>query len=420
MSINDQENQERSEDRLKRIAILKNSILNYSWGSKTFIPKLIGLPGPVDQPMAKIWMGAHPKAPSRVIGPGKREISLIGLIQKAPDRILGKAVQERFGSHLPFLFKILAVGRPLSIQAHPNQKQARQGYARENKLKISLEARQRNYQDDHHKPEIICSLGSFWALIGFRPWREIIDLLKKNGLKKLAKEFRPGDLSSEPQALRSFFTHLIHLGKEQQRALVHEAVAKAASLKDPDRAAQWVVKLGRLFPDDIMALAPLFLNLVHLKAGEAAYVAPGELHAYLKGNAIELMANSDNSLRGGLTPKHVDSSELLKIVSFAGRPIPVLRPKARQEGERIYQTPAEEFQLSVIHLQSQRPFAGYTENRVTIMICTRGLARIRSSANRTAIPLSRGTAVVIPAGVGKYWIQGRAHIYKATVPRTDE
>jgi mannose-6-phosphate isomerase len=329
-------------------------------------------------------------------------------------------VQERFGSHLPFLFKILAVGRPLSIQAHPNQKQARQGYARENKLKISLEARQRNYQDDHHKPEIICSLGSFWALIGFRPWREIIDLLKKNGLKKLAKEFRPGDLSSEPQALRSFFTHLIHLGKEQQRALVHEAVAKAASLKDPDRAAQWVVKLGRLFPDDIMALAPLFLNLVHLKAGEAAYVAPGELHAYLKGNAIELMANSDNSLRGGLTPKHVDSSELLKIVSFAGRPIPVLRPKARQEGERIYQTPAEEFQLSVIHLQSQRPFAGYTENRVTIMICTRGLARIRSSANRTAIPLSRGTAVVIPAGVGKYWIQGRAHIYKATVPRTDE
>ena len=405
---------------MKRIATLKNPILNYSWGSKTFIPKLIGLSGPMTQPRAEIWMGAHPKASSRVIGPGKREISLLGLIQKAPDRILCRVVNERFDSHLPFLFKILAVGRPLSIQAHPNQKQARQGYARENKLKISLEARQRNYQDNHHKPEIICSLGSFWALIGFRPLRETIALLKKNGLKKLAQKFRPGDLKSEPQALRSFFAHLIHLDKEQQRALVHEAVERAKFSKSRDQAVQWVVKLGRMFPDDITALAPFFLNLVHLKAGEAVYVVPGELHAYLKGNAIELMANSDNSLRGGLTPKHVDSSELLKIVSFAGRQSPVLRPEARQKGERIYQTPAEEFQLSVIHLQSQRPFAGYTENRVTIMICTRGLARIRSSANRTAIPLSPGTAVVIPASVGSYWIQGRAHIYKATVPRTDE
>lgn len=420
MSINNQENQERSAAGLKRIATLKNPILNYSWGSKTFIPKLIGLPGSATQPMAEIWMGAHPKASSRVvIGPGKREISLIGLIQKAPDRILGKAVKERFNSRLPFLFKILAVGRPLSIQAHPNQKQARQGYARENKLKISLEARQRNYQDNQHKPEIICSLGSFWALIGFRALRETIDLLKKNGLKKLVPEFRPGDLRAEPQALRSFFAHLIHLDKEQQRALVYEAVERAKLSKSRNQAVQWVVKLGRMFPDDIMALAPLFLNLVHLKAGEAVYVAPGELHAYLKGNAIELMANSDNSLRGGLTHKHRDLPELLKIVSFTGRQSPVLRPEARQKGERIYQTPAGEFQLSVIYLLPQQPFAGHTENRVAILICTRGFARIRSNANRAAISLSRGTAVVVPASVGKYWIQGQASIYKATVPWTD-
>jgi len=367
--------------------------------------------------MAEIWMGAHPKACSRVVsGPGKKEISLIELIQKAPQRILGKEVQEGFVGRLPFLFKILAVGQPLSIQAHPNQKQARQGYARENKLKIGLEDRERNYPDDHHKPEIICSLGSFWTLIGFRPWSETIGLLKKYGFKKLAKEFGSEHSRSEPRARRSFFKYLIHLEKEQQRALVHKAVVQAASLKDRERTAQWVMKLARMYPDDIMAVAPLFLNLVHLKAGEAVYVAPGELHAYLKGNAVELMANSDNSLRGGLTPKHVDASELLKIVSFAGRPIQVLRPKAGKTREKIYSTPAEEFQLSAIQVQSERPFVGYTENRVALLICLRGDARITTGANRTAIFLSRGRAVVIPAEVGRYRIQGRAHIYKATIP----
>lgn len=387
----------------------------YNWGSKTFIPALIGLTSPASRPMAEIWMGAHLKAPSRV-RLGKREVSLSKLIQKTPEAVLGKAVAERFANRLPFLFKILSVAKPLSIQAHPNQEQARQGYARENDLKIPLEAFQRNYLDENHKPEIVCALGSFWGLIGFRPFKQTVALLKRNGLNGLVKEFAPQHQDSEPEVLQRFFKHLISLDKKQQRELVREALQKIRLFKTPDPVRQWVLKLGWIFPDDITILAPFFLNLVHLKAGEAVYVAPGQLHAYLKGNAIELMANSDNSLRGGLTPKHIDLPELISITSFVNLPSPVLRPKTRKNGEKVYPTPAEEFQLSVIPVRAKQTFEGHTENRVAILICIKGFGRIRSSADRQAIPLRRGTVIIIPAAVEKYWIRGRAHIYKATVP----
>ena len=218
---------------------------------------------------------------------------------------------------LPFLFKVLAAAKPLSIQAHPNRDQAREGFARENRQKISLNAFNRNYKDENHKPEIICALEPFWALKGFRRVEEIILLMDKIGIRASLEE----DLNAlrrrpNQEGLKTFFRALINDGEGTADRVLREAVEQCEKLADDDPAFEWVIKLSEAYPDDIGILSPILLNLVHLQPGEAMNIPAGELHAYLEGAGIELMANSDNVLRGGLTPKYVDVSELLNILTF--------------------------------------------------------------------------------------------------------
>ena len=398
-----------------RMALLKNPVQEYAWGSRTFLPEFFNEPSAPEKPKAELWMGAHPKAPSEVFW-GETWIPLPELIQQEPGAILGKGVAEKFFDQLPFLFKILAAAKPLSIQAHPDRKQAVEGYDRENSLGISLDAPHRNYRDQNHKPEIICALTSFWALTGFRSTEEIHHLVDSLGSPLLREA--SGVLSKDPheEGLKRFFSSLMTMEPARQGEIITQAVTGAQELVHRDRVFEWMLKLNRQFPDDPGILSPLFLNLVCLEPGEAMMLSEGELHAYLEGAGIELMANSDNVLRGGLTVKHMDIPELLRVLRFSKTEVHILEPAWKSEQEGVYPTDAEEFVLSVIKPVDGFPFRSDRNRSVEIMICTDGSAKITDPNTDESISLGRGTSIMVPASVGHYEIRGQATLYRASVP----
>lgn len=400
---------------MREIGLLRNTIQEYDWGSTTAISELLGQAGQPDKPQAELWMGTHPKAPSEVLQDGVWK-SLLELVEEHPDDILGKQIARRFHNKLPFLFKVLAAAKPLSIQAHPNSEQARRGFMRENELGIPLKAPNRNYRDDNHKPEIICALTVFWALKGFREVREIIRLLDKIQSPGLAKALT--FLRDQPnrEGLKGFFRHLMTMEKGKQNQIVEEAVGSAEKLVNGDGVWQWIVKLNLEYPGDIGVISAIFLNLIQLTPGQAMYLPAGELHAYLEGVGIELMANSDNVLRGGLTPKHVDVQELLNILNFAEGEVDILRPKELGSGEAVYETGTSEFVLSTIKVSEGAPFKSSRNRSVEIMICTEGAARVTDLSNGEMTRLPKGGSVIVPAAVKQYNVEGDATLYKAAVP----
>lgn len=397
---------------ITRIAVMNNPVQTYPWGSKTFIPQLLGNPSPAETPQAELWMGAHHNGPSMVSDEGPW-IPLPDMIENDPEGVLGKAVAKKFSNALPFLFKIIAADRPLSVQAHPNQTQAREGFARENALNVPLTSAQRSYKDENHKPEILCALRSFWLLKGFRKISEILDFLDHAGIPALGAPLRKGP---GEEGLRAFFSALMTMGKDEQHHVVGEAVRVIQPHSQADPALYWVTKLHEIFPADVGVLAPLFLNLLCLEPGEAVFLRAGELHAYLEGAGVELMANSDNVLRGALTSKHVDIPELLRIVNFTSEEPRVLRPEPQDNGEYLYVTPAEEFALSVISLNGDASFKSRENRGVEIAICVEGKGRITDLGRGDKLSFEHGTAMIIPADVRHYEIQGKTTIYKAATP----
>ncbi|NOZ20096.1 MAG: mannose-6-phosphate isomerase, class I [Planctomycetes bacterium] len=396
------------------ICRLKNPIQDYAWGSHTAIPELLGQPSPSETPQAELWMGAHPKAPSKVEVGGEWK-PLPEVIASAPREILGDRVAKRFGGRLPFLFKILAAAQPLSIQAHPNVAQAREGFARENAEGIPLTAPNRSYKDDNHKPEIICALTPFWAMNGFRKIDEMVCLLKDIGPAELETEI--GQLSEHrnPDGLKEFFSTLMTMDKSRQQQVVEQAVAAAERGASGNPIFEWMLKLNEKYPGDIGVLGPVLLNLVKLEPGQAMFLQAGQLHAYLGGVGIELMANSDNVLRGGLTPKHIDVPELLKILRFAETGVSILSPE-RQDGDRAYPSDAEEFRLSVLDIDGTAPYTSATDRSVEVMICTGGKAFVKNEGSGKTLTVKKGTSLLVPAAVRRYLIEGEATLYKASVP----
>lgn len=400
---------------MRKIGLLKNSIQEYAWGSKTAIPELLGQPEPRDKPQAELWMGAHPKAASQVYCDGRWR-SLLEVIDENPEEILGSEVARKFSNQLPFLFKVLAAAKPLSIQAHPNKGQAKQGFVRENQLGVPLDAANRNYRDDNHKPEIICALTPFWALNGFRQVKEILRLLeeiKDPSLKETLSILRN---HSNREGLKRFFNHLMTMEAEKQRQIVKEAVAFAEGRTGEEPVWTWIVKLNVEYPGDMGVLSPAFLNLIQLEPQQAMYLPAGELHAYLEGVGIELMANSDNVLRGGLTPKHIDVQELLNILNFSEVKLDILRPKKVAPGEAVYRIETAEFVLSIIETRKGAPFKSARKRSVEMMICTQGEARVTDLGGGDTTGLTKGTSIIVPSAVNQYRIEGEATIYKAAVP----
>jgi mannose-6-phosphate isomerase len=395
--------------------LLDNPIQNYAWGSRTSLAQLLGRP-PAEQPEAELWIGAHPQAPSHA-SDGR---SLLELIQADPAGMLGPAVAREYGSRLPFLLKVLAVEAPLSLQAHPDQKQARAGFLREQAAQIPLDARERTYKDDNHKPELLCALTRFEALSGFRAAGETAALFVRLGLadSELVRSLR----SNEPEPLRGAFSGLMTLRETERTRLAAEVVARcerAASSADPYQGSlAWAARLGRAYPGDIGAVASLLLNHLVLEPLEALYLEAGRLHAYLCGTGVEIMANSDNVLRGGLTPKHVDVPELLRVLRFDAPPVAPARTRRPSDVELAYETSAREFCLTRIDLEPQRRF-GWHLSGPELLLCVGGQVQVQRGSEPAplgaACLLRQGQACFLPASAGSVQLQGAARLFRASV-----
>ncbi len=399
---------------METISILKNTVQEYAWGSYTAIAELLGKKSPSVSPQAELWMGAHPKAPS-VVKYGGKWVSLLDLIKNNPKDILGKEVAHKFNHSLPYLFKFLAAAKPLSVQAHPSKTQAISGFEKENRLGIPIDASNRNYKDDNHKPECICAFTAFWALNGFRKISEILLLMEKMCPQGLASELDDFRKQPDKQGLKNFFSVLLTMEPERKKQVIDDALKNAYRFSD-DNLFEWTIKLYNEYKADIGIFSPILLNLICLKPGQAMFIPSGVLHSYLDGVGIELMANSDNVLRGGLTPKHVDVQELLSILDFEEKDINIIASKKCKDFEMIYPSPAEEFVLSVISDNKEIAYKSPVKRSIEIILCTDGKALIRDIDNNIAIDLDRGVSVVIPAGVKNYTINGKATLYKASVP----
>jgi mannose-6-phosphate isomerase len=342
-------------------------------------------------------------------------VPLDALIARFPEDILGPRVSAAFERRLPFLFKLLAAAEPLSIQAHPDAGLAREGFERENRLGLALDAPERNYRDPNHKPECVCALTPFWALYGFRPPAQILDHLRKLCPREFRTEIDTFAGRCDAAGLRRLFGALLALGPLPRKKVVAEAASQAE--KENDEALGWIPSLARRYPADIGALAPALMNTLRLAPGQALFLSAGVPHSYLEGTAIEIMANSDNVVRGGLTTKHIDIPELFRVVRFDGHDIRWVRTEARTHAETVYITPAAEFELSEIRLSGGDSYDSPCDHNVEILLCIDGKADLAEMpAGGRTLEINRGVSVLVPAAAPAYRITGPARLYKATVP----
>jgi mannose-6-phosphate isomerase len=338
---------------------LKGKVQHYAWGGTTYLPKLLSLPNPDNKPFAEYWMGAHENAPAELLvdgaveeGNGFKAIPLNKYVQEQPEETLGGYTAGRFG-RLPYLLKILDVKDMLSIQVHPTKRNAEIEFAAENKKGVPLNAPERNYKDDNHKPELMLALSEFWLLHGFKPYQQLERLLldtpelaflaptlAKHSYLGLYRKVMEMPQQEVNKALQPLLDRIVPLYKEEQLKKSEEHFWAA-------RAALTYNEAGKI---DRGIFSIYFFNLLNLHPGEAIFQDAGLPHAYLEGQNVEIMANSDNVLRGGLTPKHVDVPELLKHVQFEAT-----EPRIITEGNApghitVYHTPAPDFELSKINL----------------------------------------------------------------------
>ncbi len=394
---------------------LKNPIQNYDWGSYDAIAALLGEPVPSPEPQAELWMGAHPKASSQVLVDDEW-LPLPDQIDSAPADFLGEDVASSFAGKLPFLFKVLSAARALSIQAHPSLAQAREGFERENRLGIPINAPNRNYRDENHKPEIICALTPFYAMNGFRRLPEMLGLLQQVGSNALRPELDHFLARPDEIGLEQFFTAIMTMDAARQQRVVAEVVAYAAEHEAEDMVFEWIVKLDEQYPGDIGVLSPLLLNLVRLEPGQAMYSQARQLHAYLHGTGIELMANSDNVLRGGLTTKHIDVPELLAVLNFVEAEVVIQTAQPELGSEFCFVSGADEFRLSLIEVGPGAGFSSPVERSIEIMICVEGKVVVMDLSNDERMVIHKGESFLVPAAAAGYQIEGRGVLFKAAAP----
>ncbi|MEU9708100.1 mannose-6-phosphate isomerase, class I [Streptomyces sp. NPDC047967] len=386
---------------------LSNTVRPYAWGSTTAIPALLGI-APTGEPQAEMWMGAHPGAPSRITrttASGETELALTEAIDADPEGELGAPTVTRFGPRLPFLLKLLAAGAPLSVQVHPDLDQAREGYADEEARGVPIDAPHRTYKDANHKPELICALTPFAGLCGFRPPTEAADAMDALGVDSLKPYVDLLRAHPEEAALREVLTAILGADPAQMSETVTEAAAASERLGG---AHAPYARIAHHFPGDPGVLAAMLLNYVELQPGEALFLGAGVPHAYLDGLGVEIMANSDNVLRCGLTPKHIDVPELLRIVRFEATEPGVLRPEATPSGEERYDTPADEFALSRYTLASGAAPTDLTASTPQILLCTADTVTVGELA------LAPGESAYVPAGE-RVEATGPGTLFRATV-----
>ncbi|WP_017615069.1 mannose-6-phosphate isomerase, class I [Nocardiopsis salina] len=389
---------------------LTNQVRPYAWGARTAIPDLLGTE-PDGSPQAELWLGAHHGAPSAAVSDDGSAHPLPHLIADAPHRVLGSEVAERFGARLPFLLKYLAAEQPLSLQVHPDAARARQGFDAEESSGIPVDAPHRNYRDPHHKPELLLALEPFEALCGFREPEAARHELRGMACE-LACALRADLASSDDHtALRSALTRLLTLSDDRRERLLSEFVEEWSACDRRGPHGRIVPDLAHRYPGDPGAVASLLLNRITLWPGEALFLPAGNLHAYLQGTAIEVMASSDNVLRAGLTRKHVDATELLDVVDFSVLPIPYAQPAFR-EGRREFRPGAPEFALHEVgpgRIAAHLPGTG-----PCVVLALDGQVDLVAEVGQ-GVALDRGQSVFVPADSGPVKVEGRGHVVAATV-----
>ena len=350
---------------------ISGEVKNYPWGSKNLIQDHFGL-GASDQAVAEVWFGTHDGGQSRVLD---------------SNQLLSDAIAGR----LSFLVKFLAADSPLSIQVHPNATQAKEGFAKENAAGVSLADPKRNYKDDSHKPEILIALGPFEALCGFRPRAEVLEIF----LAFSESEPRFAELAalaSSKASIEDIFSELL-----EDRALAERFSQTVGSLKAdsmPERARALAVGLTNKYPGDTGALVALLLNHIELETGEAIYLPAGNLHAYLSGLGLEVMAASDNVIRGGLTSKHIDKAELCRIANFSELTKPLVAQKKLAEGLVEYPVAASEFRVYRAEVSGANLLADLDLPAGAVIVCVGGEVAVGTSLDQREV-LKKGEVVFV-------------------------
>ena len=392
---------------MRNIVYLQNQVQNYVWGDTHTLHDLYEVSNPDNLPQAELWLGAHPKNSSKV-QKGRKLLTLTDLIAKDPVSALGESNALKYNDKLPFLFKVLAVEKPLSIQVHPNEEQAFVSFARENLLEVPLDAPNRNYVDDNGKPEMLYALTPFWLMCGFRE----LDAIKAHLAILIPRFFMEQDLAHADY--RKLFSALMQLDSRQKTSVIEKALQNANKLDDHD-ISQWITALAQEYPDDIGILMPAVLNLVQLQPGEALYLAPRTLHCYLKGAGLELMGNSDNVLRCALTPKHIDLAELGIITAFESQPPVYLKPNAASALETTFAQAGGDFMLSAINMPVNGQIYYQKLAVPEILLCAEGKFTVTRYGHKTGLVLKRGQSMFVAYDVGGYTLRGQGLIYKASL-----
>jgi len=408
---------------------LKGVVQHYDWGGFDFIPSLLGQPHPSPLPCAELWLGAHGGGAS-IAELTDGSVPLPDLLTAAPAKVLGVAVAARFQNLLPYLFKVLDARKMLSIQAHPTIAQAQAGFEAEELAGVPLKAPARNYKDRNHKPEVHVALTDFWMLHGFRPLEEIAESLRNvEELQPLMPDFAErlelagNDAAARSALLRELYGHAMVMPQAVVDSLLNPLISRLEkeSPTNKDLPDFWAVRAAREFPlpdghRDRGIFSIYLLNLVRLQPGEATYQSAGTLHAYLEGVNVELMANSDNVLRGGLTPKNVDVAELMRVLSFDEGKVDVIHGIDAGNGETVYPTPASEFELSRIQCSKDRVYHSGTRAGPDILIVMEG--EITATADVDKLQFKKGESFFASPDCS-YEITSQSEssvVFKASIP----
>ncbi len=393
---------------------LRGDVRRYAWGSPTALPRLLGTAEDGD-PHAELWLGAHPDQPAEVRLADGGVQALDALVAADPQSVLGPEVRTRFGDRLPYLLKVLASGAPLSLQVHPSAEQARGGYQAEQDAGVPQDAAHRRYKDPFHKPEMIVALTPFEALCGLRPVEQTRRALAAAdpGGPAWARLRALLDGDDVETGTRDVLTALL---RPSEPDLVARVAARCADLVDDSDpavagSARTVVLLHELHPGDPGVLVSLLLNRVTLAPGEALYLPAGNVHAYLEGVGVEVMASSDNVLRAGLTPKHVDVDEVLRVVDAAPADLPRVHPEIR-DGVRRYRPGAEEFELAFARVDGTEVPLEATGPRIVLVL--EGRVVLRTDAGE--LEVAKGSAALVPAAAGALSLAGTGEAVVAAVP----
>lgn len=400
---------------MSKLFALKGSIQNYAWGGTQFIPDLLGIKNNTEK-CAEYWLGAHAKAPSTIFT-SEGELKLNAYLDANPNSRLGADITNKFG-RLPFLFKVLDVYDMLSIQVHPTKIEAEKGFKFENEQGIPLTAAHRNYKDDNHKPEIMVALSEFWLLHGFLPKAKLSERLKT------IPEFM--DLISvfNDEGYYGLYKQVMEQSEVECNQMLRPLIDRIMPLYlsgklDKSNPDYWAAKAVDTALDknvlDRGIYSIYFFNIVRASKGEAIFQDAGIPHAYLEGQNMELMANSDNVLRGGLTPKHIDVPELLKHVIFEETIPNVMSGELQEDNiERIYKTPAPDFELSKIDVSKSDTYQSISKT-AQVLIVIEGEATI--SEGQDTLALKKGECAFLEAE-SNYTISTRSSgtLYKATAP----